>query len=353
MSDSESEGQLRGSFSDGELVRLTPSGASRHNALEEGEIPPPAPAPGPGNRSEEGEPLRGSKGSKAVRSWSSGEGGGPRQHLTLLMSAHPRLRGGKGVNRESSRGGGRGVRAPLHAETGDGNGFSGGLAGGGGGRRRRRRGGSRSPGGPLPGTFREIGDGGLGRPGFPEQSTGLDVEIGGCVGGDAGSPPSLSDSGQSLEPGQAAQRRSWQAGDAPRGPGVASGGVGAAGASWLRHHLSTASEGTGSCSAGEASSGAEMGEAPPALSEEDLDGFLEGGGGRGWNRSSRPMVALKVGDRPGRWVWCAMDLCRRCVSSYSAGMNRNACLCGSVSPLAHWPTMGYSMSQALRSTCLL
>ncbi|CAM9562481.1 unnamed protein product [Ectocarpus fasciculatus] len=304
-----SEGQLRGSFSDGELVRLTltPSGASRHNALEEGEIPPPPPPPPPakGNRSEEGEPLGGSKGSKAVRSWSSGGGGGPRQHLTLLMSAHPRLRGGKGVDRESSRGGGRGVRAPLplHAETGigdgNGNGFSGGLAGGGDGRR-RRRGGSRSPGGPLPGTVREIGDGGLGRPGFPEQSTGLDVEIGGCVGGDAGSPPSLSDSGQSLEPGQAAQRRSWQAGDAPRGPGVASGGVGAAGASWLRHHLSTASEGTGSCSAGEASSGAEMGEAPPALSEEDLDGFLEGGGGRGWNRSSRPMVALKVGDRPGR-----------------------------------------------------
>ncbi|CAN0467266.1 unnamed protein product [Ectocarpus sp. 8 AP-2014] len=42
-----------------------------------------------------------------------------------------------------------------------------------------------------------------------------------------------------------------------------------------------------------------MGEAPLALSEEDLDGFLEEGGGREWDRSSRPMVALKVGDRPG------------------------------------------------------
>ncbi|CAN0356410.1 unnamed protein product, partial [Ectocarpus sp. 12 AP-2014] len=66
------------------------------------------------------------------------------------------------------------------------------------------------------------------------------------------------------------------------------------------HHISTASEGTGSCSVGEASSGAEMGEAPPALSEEDLDGFLEERGGREWDRSSRPMVALKVGNRPGR-----------------------------------------------------
>ncbi|CBN74090.1 hypothetical protein Esi_0012_0173 [Ectocarpus siliculosus] len=242
-----------------------------------------------GNRSGEAEALGVSN---AGRDWSSGGGGGPRPHLTLLMSAHPRLK--RGGNRGSSRGGH--VKAPLHAQTDDGKGCSGGVAGSGGGGRRR---GSRSLGGPFPGTVRENGDGGLRRPGFPEQSAGLGVEIGGGVGGDAGSP-SLSDSGQSLEPGQTAQRLSWHGDDARRGLGVASGGVGVAGASWLRHHISTASEGTGSCSAGEASSGAEMGEAPPALSEEDLDGFLEEGGGREWDRSSRPMVALKVGNRPGR-----------------------------------------------------
>lgn len=290
-----SEGQLRGSFSDGELVRLTPSGTSRHTALaelEEGELPPPPPPPAQthGNRSEKGPPLRGSN---AGRNWSSG-GGGPREHLTLLMSAHPRLRG-RG-NRGSSRGGR--VKGPLHSEADDGKGLSGGVAGDGGVRRR----GSRSLEGPFAGTVPENGGGGSGKPEFPEQNTGLDVEVGGCVGGDAGSP-SLSDSGQSLEPGQAEQWRSWQGDDARRGLGVAGGGVGVAGASWLRRHLSTTSEGTGSCSVGEASSGAEMGEVPPALSEEeDLDGFLEEGGGRGWGLSSRPMVALKVGDRAGRWV---------------------------------------------------
>ncbi|CAN0222747.1 unnamed protein product [Ectocarpus sp. 6 AP-2014] len=289
-----SEGQLRGSFSDGELVRLTPSGASRYNALEEGELPPPPPPPPPaqtqtrGNRSGEDEALGGSD---AGRDWSSGGGGGPRPHLTLLMSAHPRLK--RGGNRGSSRGGR--VKTPLHAQTDDGKGCSGGVAGGGGGRRR----GSRSLGGPFPGTVLENGDGVLGRPGFPEQNAGLGVEIGGGVGGGGGSP-SLSDSGQSLEPGQTVQRLSWHGDDARRGLGVASGRVGVAGASWLRHHISTASEETGSCSAGEASSGAEMGEAPPALSGEDLDGFLEEGGGREWDRSSRPMVALKVGNRPGR-----------------------------------------------------
>ncbi|CAM9188640.1 unnamed protein product [Ectocarpus sp. 4 AP-2014] len=285
-----SEGQLRGSFSDGELVRLTPSGASRYNALEEGELPPPPPplAQTRGNRSGEGEALGGSN---AGRNWSSRGGGGPRPHLTLLMSAHPRLK--RGGNRGSSRGGC--VKAPLHAQTDDGKGCSGGVDGGGGGRRR----GSRSLGGPFPGTVRENGDGGLGRPGFPEQNAGFVVEIGGGVGGDGGSP-SLSDSGQSLEPGQAAQRLSWHGDDARRGFGVASGRVGVARASWLHHHISTASEVTGSSSVGEASSGAEMGEAPPVLSEEDLDGFLDEGGGREWDRSSRPMVALKVGNRPGR-----------------------------------------------------
>lgn len=303
-----SEGQLRGSFSDGELVRLTPSGTSRYNALEEGELPPPPPPPAPaqtrGNRSGEGEALGGSN---AGRNWSSGGGGGggPRQHLTLLMSAHPRLRTGR--NRGSSRGGR--IKAPLHTQTDDGMGVGGGVAGGGGARRR----GSRSLGGPFPGKVRENGDGGLGRPGFPEQNAGLGVEIGGCVRGGGGSP-SLSDSGQSLEPGQAAQRLSWRGDDSRRGLGVASGGVGVAGTSWLRHHISTSSEGTGSCSAGEASSGAEMGEAPPALSEEDLDGFLEEGGGRGWDRSWRPMVALKVGNRPGRWVCVPWTRVRRWVS---------------------------------------
>lgn len=119
---------------------------------------------------------------------------------------------------------------------------------------------------------------------------------------------SLSDnSGCSLEPGQACppMRRSWHgrfshasAGDV--GYGIRGGG-GGLGPSWLRQPQ-LAYEDTAS-SAGEASSGAELGETPPpAVFEEDLNGFFdgdgggrEGPGGRGEDRASRPLVALKVG----------------------------------------------------------
>lgn len=295
-----SEGQLRGSFSDGELLRLTPRG--RH-ALEDGELPPPPPPP-PARQGVRSEADTVVGGSSAGRNWS--RGGDPRQHLTLLMSAHPRLK----ANRASARGGRRKISGAAATVRG--------VGGSGDGRRRVARprepllgvdtdeGVSRRV---LPGSF-----GGAGEERFSEEFAVY--ETGGvCRGDDDGS--ALSDGGCSLEPGQARppMRNSWQEKVSRTRAGV--GGVSSSrgdggggeqfgpGASWLRHRDVAASEDT-AYSSGEASSEAEQGETPAAFFEQHLDDFEADEEGREQGPASqRPLKALTIGvgsSETRRWV---------------------------------------------------
>lgn len=101
-----------------------------------------------------------------------------------------------------------------------------------------------------------------------------------------------------LEPGQVRSplRYSWhgRAGDGGGGGGGGGGGIGL-GPSWLRQRTAEASEDTAS-SAGEASSGAELGEAAAAdVFDQHFDDFSADREQGGEKRASRPLVALKVG----------------------------------------------------------
>lgn len=317
-----SEGQLVGSFSDGELLRLTPGG---RNALEDGELPPgppppPPPPPPQGAPGSQAEIAGGGGGSScsAGRSWT--RGGDPRQHLTLLMSAHPRLR----TNRGSASGGGRSKASAAVGTAGTTSitatrGVSG-VSGG------RQQGSTRSRElflGPVRNKDFGTPRGARLQPSARARGGGFPEAIGSFGAGDGGRDDdddadvgsSLSDnSGCSLEPGQACPnpptRRSWQSrfshasagnvGVDIRGGGGGSGQIGR-GPSWLRQPQ-VPSEDTAS-SAGETSSGAEVGETLPTavFLEEGLDGlFGEGGGwesqgGGGGDRALRPLVALKIG----------------------------------------------------------
>eukprot|EP00752_Nemacystus_decipiens_P005969 g5391.t1 len=281
-----SEGQLQGSFSDGELLRLTPRG--RH-ALEDGELPPPPPPPPPGQQGGRYE-AEAVGGGSACRNWS--RGGDPRQHLTLLMSAHPHLK----ANRASSARGGR-YRAASADTVGR-------VGGSGVGRRLV------AP--PRESMSAMDADGGVSRrvllgatEGAGEEKWPAEdgvYETGGVNRGD-GDGSALSDSGCSLEPGQARPpvRRSWQ----ERVSLVSAGGVGVGsgrggrgegerfrlGAPWLQHRSAAGSEDT-AYSAGETSSGAELGETPPAFVEQDLEDLAAEEERREGGPASRPLKAL-------------------------------------------------------------
>ena len=215
------------------------------------------------------------------------------------MSAHPHLK----ANRASSaRGGGGGggrqrVSAAAAADT---------VGGTGGPRDGRRRVAPPPPRDPWSGMDADSdvsrgvllgGAKGAAEEGPPEELGGFEAgEF--SRGDDDGS--TLSDSGRSLEPGQARSppvRRSWQEGvtlASAEDVGVSSGRDGAGdgerfglGAPWLRHRNVAASEDT-AYSAGEASSGAELG-------EQDLDDFAVEEQCGEEDRASRPLKALAVG----------------------------------------------------------
>ncbi|CAM9767176.1 unnamed protein product, partial [Discosporangium mesarthrocarpum] len=78
-----SEGQVRGAFSDGEMVNLTPSG---RDIVEEGELTLPE-GGGEGEGTQAQQPSKGSPG-PGDGSWASGD---PRLRLPTLTSGHPRL----------------------------------------------------------------------------------------------------------------------------------------------------------------------------------------------------------------------------------------------------------------------
>lgn len=296
-----SEGQLQGSFSDGELLRLTPRG--RH-ALEDGELPPPPPPPpAPAQPRSEAEAAMDGGGS-AGRRWS--RGADPREHLTLLMSAHPHLK----ANRVYARGGGGDRRRQRVSVAAAADAIGG--AGGSGDRRRRRP--------PLSGMDAEDGASrrallggaeGAREDGLPEEEE-LDLFEAGCYGrGDDGSPSALSGSGCSLEPGQARSpaRHSWQEKLARASAGCAGVSGGGEqfglGAPWLQRRDVPASEDT-AYSAGEASSGAELGETPPpAFLDQHLDDSAAEEGQREEGPASRPLKVLAVGtgsSEARRWV---------------------------------------------------
>lgn len=301
-----SEGQLLGSFSDGELLRFTPRGSS---ALEEGELPPAPPSTPPAQEVAgcQEETAAGS----ADRNWS--RCGDPRQNLTLLMSAQNRSRG----NRASARGGRKMVSGPAGTAGDAGAPGAAGVAGAAaitaageisGVSSDQQQRGARPQA--LFSATAEKNDFGAPRgagslPSAQESYERLAEEIGGFeirdVGRGDANGSSLSGSGCSLEPGQAypPMRRSWQgcvsqasAGGVERDiHGERSGGQIGLGPSWLRLRQ-VASEDTSS-SVGEASSGAELGEIRSAFVECE-GGRREGSGGRGEDHALRPLVALNV-----------------------------------------------------------
>eukprot|EP00904_Undaria_pinnatifida_P008910 jgi/Undpi1/5149/HiC_scaffold_19.g08500.m1 len=326
-----SEGQLVGSFSDGELVRPTVQGRSRHhgypNSLEDGEIdptikrtpPPPGTDGGDDQRSlgvgGEGR-GRGSKGgedggtatpattqdNEAMR-WSEGT---PRRHLALLKSAHPRLR----PNRSRSVGaggvgGGDMPRFPLPGAAA----LNEEDAGGASTARRRvpagesmdteeeKEGFSYKPDvfetGPINANVKVDG----GEPGEDTNTGSRSVD------GDSRGP-SLSESDCSREPGEAHPLHHRHHLERLSGSGsrnrIGAIGIesGAAASGW---NYPAPSAGSLSASMGEASSGAEAGEGlRPAHDEEDFvagwgGGSDWGGGGGAYGRLSKPLVPLRVG----------------------------------------------------------
>lgn len=348
-----SEGQIRGSFSDGELVRLTPRG---RDILEDGELlhpPPSSPLPPPPSLPEnriDGQPpsARGGGGDagggarSAARRWSSDD---PRQHLTLLMSAHPRLRSSQSSRRRAGAGAGAGgdggdaaaaavvgssrrepseprepfSRTVLKNGADSGRTLVGGTIGTDDGRSRRRS--------------KEAGLAGY---------EGTIVAGAGFFPGDFGASSSLSDGecsdelGMARAPGGVGGRRSpWEGvpagsssdhryGGIPVDVGMRR-GVGRRRRGEWHQPFSDGSSSTGE--AGDCSSGAELGEQvePATLArgggrgmvEDELFGGGGGGGGEGrWledagERRSRPMAVLAAGgagssDRRSRWVTPSM-----------------------------------------------
>lgn len=308
-----SEGQLRGYFSDGEVLWSTPRSNSRCT-LEDGEIPPsPLRSPLPDQMGKKS--VINTAGS--VRGQGGGRRGDPRQHLSLLMSAHPHLK----ANRPSVHGlrkhhahdyslsQGRGEAevyggwAPADGQqrSDPRRGQSAGIAGhtdDGSSRAWRLR--PREPTAKLK---------------YPIEASPL--ENGVDYGGNGSSP---SDSDQSLEPGQARAgvRRSWRKSDAftsDRGGGIYGVGAGAGrielGPTWLRTRVG-ASEGSSS-SVGEASSGAEAGETLAVFLDKSIDGLSTPVGRKGEESGgtdaphTRPLMALK-GDAGAsrRWVWTSV-----------------------------------------------
>ncbi len=211
------------------------------------------------------------------------------------MSAHPRLK----ANRASARGGGRKKAAAAAADD------DAGRIGGAGGVRRSDT---------APGPPEAVSDSAGGVSKLRRDSDRAVEEGGGgpvsSWGFDRGDDLGSSSLGDSLEPGQACSplRYPWHgsAGDvgvgghnrAGGGGGDGGGGGGGGlglGPSWLRQRAVEGCEDTAS-SAGEASSGAELGEAAAAdVFDQHFDGFSADGGRGRENRASRPLVALKVG----------------------------------------------------------
>ncbi|CAN0206985.1 unnamed protein product [Scytosiphon promiscuus] len=288
-----SEGQLRGFFSDGELLGSTSRSTSRYT-LEDGEIPatllrPPLPR-------REGSAI---EAVGKIEGRESGERGQPRQHLALLMSAHPHLEANRPPVRgpreqADARGGNGGAGAFDEWGLYDGQRRAGSLREGSAGitlqmdDRLSRTWGLRPPQPTI-------------KPTCPKEKSTSENRV---SNGD--SETSTGDSGPTLEPGQAhiSVRRSWQGSlmlgsDGHRG--ICGRGAGAdeiqPGFSWHRQRQAASED--SAPSVGEASSGVEMGEATFAgasMDELSSDAGVTGKKREGTGaRNMRPLVAMKAG----------------------------------------------------------